>query len=247
MEDDAARPDPGGLNPAEGQTGLPEPELPPVPSQSELEAAENLIRQANLAKIRGDMAGFERLVQQASETAPGSSNVHEALGDAYVERKQVRKAKEEYQLAVRINPKNASAERKYGETVLAIQLALDPNFATPPPDDSFASGKGAVILSFLVPGLGQLALADYVKGGILFGLTVLSVGWALLIPDGFNGLLYLFSPHAKVSLNPVIFLPLLVTLVCWVVGVADASSKAKRVPALRVDRPVPPVDKDFEI
>ena len=249
MEDDAARLDPGGLSPtpAEPVEGGEEPApivLPEAPTPEALERAENLIRQSNLAKIRGDNIGADKLLDEAAAAAPGSSTVQEALGDAFVARKQIRKARDCYQTAFKLDPKNISAERKYGECVLSIQLAIDPNFSRPPGDDSFASGKGAVILSLLFPGLGQLVLGQTQKGVVLMGIWIVSWVIALLIPNGLAGLPSLFGgrgPH----FNGTVLLPLFGIVLSWLVSISDATSQAKRLEPKNIVRPVPPVDKDF--
>ncbi|MBS1714402.1 MAG: hypothetical protein JST30_08705 [Armatimonadetes bacterium] len=248
MEDDAARPDPTGLSPEGGPENAdaePEP-LPDPPTPAEAEEAENLVRQANLAKIRGDKDGFQRLLEQAASVAPGSSTVQEALGDAYSERRQVRKAKEAYHAAVRLDPSNASAERKYGEAVLAIQIALDPAFALAPDDGSFASGKASAILSFLIPGLGQLASGSTVFGGVLLGIWALALAWAVSVPNGLSKIPFLFR-GGTVDFNGAVMVPLFLMAAAWIVGIAEASAKAKRVQPKKFERPVPPVDKKFEL
>ncbi|MBS1721480.1 MAG: hypothetical protein JSS66_00570 [Armatimonadetes bacterium] len=211
-----------------------------------MEAAENLIRQANLAKIRGDNAAFDKLLEQAAAKAPGSSMVQEAIGDSYRDRRQLRKAKEAWQMAVKLDPKNASAERKFGEAVLAIQLAIDPKFATAPDDDSFASGRAAVILSFLLPGLGQLVAGQSKKGAFYLGLWLIGVIAMLAIPNGLSGMPALFGRKA-VPFNPVVFVPMFFSAAAWLMAITDASSKAKSMPARMIQRPLPPVDKDFEL
>lgn len=251
MEDDATELDPGsGLRPEEPEPPLEEsaeaksePEFePPTPAQ--LEKAENLIRQSNLAKIRGDKVAAEKLLDEAAAAAPGSSAVQEALGDAYIDRKQVRKARDCFKLAFKIDPKNASAERKYGECVLSIQLALDPSFASPPPDDSFASGKGALILSFLVPGLGQIAMSETKKGLTMLGMWLGGGVLSFLIPNGLSSIPTLFGARGP-SLNGLVFVPLFATIVAWMWSISDAGAKAKRYEPKTVVRPVPPVDKEF--
>jgi len=248
MEDDAARSDAPGLGPEEEalQPDTAEAPLPEPPTPAEAEEAEGLVRQANLARIRGDKDAYQRFLEQAAAVAPGSSTVQEALGDAYVERRQVRKAKEAFHTAVRLDPSNASAERKYGEAVLAIQVALDPAFALAPDDGSFASGKASTILSFLIPGLGQIVSGATVFGGALLGIWVLALVWAMSIPNGLSKLPFLFR-GGSVDFNGAVLMPLFLMAASWVVGIADASSKAKRVVPKQVARPVPPVDKKFEL
>ena len=242
MEDDAPRPDDRGLD-TTGDAAEPLP-LPPTPA--ELEQAEGLIRQANLAKIRGDKGLYERLVHEASTIAPGSSTVQEAVGDAYLATKQVRKAKDAFQLAVKLDPSNASAERKFGEAVLSVQLALDPMFATIPEDDSVASGKAGLIMSFLIPGLGQLANGDNAKGYPMLGGWLLGVVGSLAVPQGLAGLATVIGVKGP-AFNPIVLIPVLLAFGCWIWSIGDAGSRNKRFERKPIIHPVPPVDKDFEL
>lgn len=247
MEDDTHRSDPPGVS-AEPDPPAPEPEeqLPPQPTTEEMERAEGLIRQANLAKIRGDKSLFEKLVQEAAQVAPGSSRVQEALGDAFVERRQLKHAREAFELAVKLDPSNASAERKFGEAVLSMQLALDPMFATIAPDDSFASGKAGLILSFMIPGLGQLVAEETKRGSIMLGGWLVGLIGAFAIPQGMAGLSSLFSNQGP-PFKPLVLLPLAVSGACWLWSIADSGSRNKRFEKRVITRPIPPVDKDFEL
>jgi len=224
-----------------------EEELPAPPSPECLEKAEGLIRQASLAKIRGDKTMFEKLVQEAATVAPGSSTVQEALGDALVDRRQVKKAKDAFQLAVKLDPKNASAERKFGEAVLSVQLALDPLFSTVFYDDSLASGKAGLILSFLIPGLGQIVSGDTKKGSMMLGGWLIGIAVAVAIPKGISGLGSLINLRAAPPLNPIVFVPLFVAATCWMWSLGDAGSRNKSFQKRTVVRPVPPDVGDFEL
>lgn len=247
MEDDTHRSDPPGITPEPETPAVePEKELPPPPTAEEMEKAEGLIRQANLAKIRGDKSLFERLIQEAAQVAPGSSRVQEALGDAFVERRQLKHAREAFEVAVQLDPNNASAERKFGEAVLSMQLALDPMFATIAPDDSFASGKAGLILSFMIPGMGQIVAEETKKGSIMLGGWLIGLVSAFAIPQGMAGLSSLFNSQGP-AFKPIVLLPLTVSAACWLWSIGDSGSRNKRFEKRVVIRPIPPVDKDFEL
>lgn len=230
MEDGSAGSEPSGL--------AVEPATP-----EQVERAENLIRQANLAKIRGDQAAADKLLDEATQTAAGSSPVQEALGDAFLERKQVRKARDCFKRAMELDPKNPSAERKYGECVLAIEFAVNPDFGKIT-DDSFASGKAGVLLSFLLPGLGQSVSGETTKGISLLAVWVACLVWAFLTPNGLSGLPTLIGRKGT-TLNPVVFVPLFGMAACWLAAIGDASARAKRFEPKSIVRPTPPVDKEF--
>lgn len=242
MEDDSPRP----VADVDESSAEAEESLPPPPTEEEREKAENLVRQANLAKIRGDKVSFEKLIEEAALAAPGSSAVQEAVGDAYVDRRQVRKAKDAYQRAVKLDPTNASAERKFGEMVLSIQLALDPMFGKPSPDESLASGKAAVILSFMIPGLGQIVNGETSKGVAFLVTWLVGVIGAILVPNGLTGLMTLIGLRGP-AFNPTVLLPLFLAVSAWMWAIGDAGGRAKRQDKRMIVHPVPPVDKDFEI
>lgn len=245
MEDDASRPVPDVSEPVEAPAAESE-QLPPPPTAEDLEKSDHLIRQANLAKIRGDKVAFEKLIEEAAQVSPGSSAVQEAVGDAYLERRQVRKAKEAFQMAVKLDSSNASAERKFGEAVLSIQLALDPMFGREPSDESLASGKAAVLLSFLIPGLGQIVGGETSKGSAFLITWLVGVIGAIIVPGGLAGFMTLFGMRGPVF-NPVVLLPLFLAATAWMWAIGDAGGKAKRQDKRAIVRPVPPVDKEFEL
>ncbi len=215
-----------------------------VPSPEQVEAAEKLIVQANVARIQGNKIVATRLLREAADLAIGSSQVQEALGDAFLQDRSIRNARDCYKKAFEIDPRNISAERKYGEAVLAIQLAIDPNFGQTPADDSFASGRVILILSFLIPGLGQLSLGETKLGSGLLASWLIGIIVALAIPQGMAGLASLVSKHGP-PLNPMIFLPLGVSTLAWIWSLADAGSRAKTTKPKIVHHPAPLVDKDF--
>lgn len=229
-------------------TGRPEPAavaLPPTAEQEE--RAEALLRQSNLACVRGDREAASKLIEQALEAAPGSSRVLEAQGDDCVLRRQLAKAKDAYKAAVEADPKNVSAERKLGETVLALQLACDPaSILGGPQTDSYASGRAASLLSFLIPGLGQFVTGHTSKGVAFFVAWLVGVVWAILTPNGLSGIPTLFGRPGP-NPAPIVFVPLLLAGLAWVASIGDANATAKARPVHKPDRPVPPVDKPFEM
>ena len=60
------------------------------------------------------------LMNQAAQAAPTAPAVLEALGDAFVERKVWKEARDAYQKALSVDPKNARLEKKYAEVVFVI-------------------------------------------------------------------------------------------------------------------------------
>ncbi len=215
----------------------PEPIVPPSPAQ--LEKAENLIRQAAVAKMRGDTVGADKLLQEAQEAAPTSPTVLEAIGDDYIARGQKAKAMQVYKQAFTIDPKAISAERKYAELVLHIKGITDPMMFMENADSgTFASGKAAVILSLLVPGLGQYALGYRWKGVAFFAVFVICWVILLAVPGMLSSLTGLFGGKSQV--NPLAFLFLFPATVAHLWSMFDATAEAKRMTPLKIEKPTPP-------
>lgn len=223
--------------------------LPAPPDPEALERAERLIREARLLKMRGNKPAAGKLLEEALEIAPGSATILEAVADDLIERRQTRAAMDIYKRAMRLDPQNASVERKYAECVLGTAKSLD---FPPPGGDGIdaASGKIALLLSIIVPGLGQIVTgATGLGGGLLAGWLI---GWGLawLIPGGMQGVLGLFGVRGQgptAEFNGIVLLPLLLAAICHIWAIFDAAGKANRYERKTVERPVPPVDKDFEL
>ncbi|MBX3111742.1 MAG: hypothetical protein KF857_07005 [Fimbriimonadaceae bacterium] len=210
------------------------------------EEAERLLRQANLARLRGDNPTADKLLQEAMTVAPGSAVVLEAVGDDYVHRKQWRKAYEAFEAAHRADPTSVSAERKFGEMVLKVKLAVDPFAASPTDVGTMASGKAAMLLSVFLPGVGQMVLGKYTKGGVMLGGWVL--GWLgfLADPSGFKGLMTLLGMAKGTTPGPLALpaLALAAGFHLWSMFDAVATSKGL-TPREKIEHPTPPVDKPF--
>jgi len=236
LEHDASESGPAGIGP---------PDLPP--SQELLDQAENLIRQAAIARRRNEFGQSRRLIEEAERIAPNSVVVLEAIGDLHFEQGKWLLAQEAFKKATALEPQNAAIERKYGEAVLKSLIADDAFRRRP--DDAMVGGKAAVFLSLLVPGLGQLAAEQTTKGIVMMGGWLAGWGIAWLIPDGVRGLLSIFGlgGRASVPFQPFVLLPVGLAAAFHLWSIFDAASKAGHYRSTKVERPIPPVDKDFEI
>lgn len=240
----------GPDEPKNGQE-LPEVDepLPEPPSPEDLERAERMLREARLLKMRGSKTAAGKLLDEALDLAPGAPTVLEAVADELRERRQTRAAMDLYKRALRLDPKSVSVERKYAECVLGVAAVADP-FATTSNELDAATGKTAVLLSVLVPGLGQMVTGAVPLGVGLFVGWIVGWGIAWLIPGGMQGLLALFgarSGGSAADFNATVLLPILLALICHITAIANAASRAPSRPKQRVERPTPPVDKDFEL
>jgi tetratricopeptide (TPR) repeat protein len=203
-----------------------------------VEQAERTLREANLARVRGQNLVADRLLKEAAEVAPNTASVLEAIGDSQVANGRYRDAKLTFARAHKIDPSNKSIENKYGEMVLKVDLHIDP-FAHADTFDGYASPKIAVILSLICPGLGQFAVERYVKGGIM--LTIYAISWVMmgLLPGGFKSVFAFMT--GKGSFDPLGGLLLLIALGDLVWSIADLSSLKNKAPK-KIERPLPPMD-----
>jgi tetratricopeptide (TPR) repeat protein len=224
--------------------------LPPAPTPEQVEKAERLIRESRLQKIRGNKSVAGKLLEEALEVAPGSVTVMEAVADDLMDRRQTKAAMEIYKRAMGIDPKNVSVERKYAECVLGAARYADPFSVTQASELDAASGRTAVILSLILPGLGQM-----VTGRVSLGVGLMA-GWlggwgiAWLIPNGMKGLFTMVNIKTRgehADFNVAVLFPLAIAAICHLWAIYEAASRAGTRKQLKIDRPVPPVNKDFEI
>lgn len=215
------------------------------------ERAEALIRQARLAKQRNDAKLAEMLLKEAAGLSPESSLVLEALGDDLIDRRQTQAAMDSYKRAAEADPKNISAERKYAELVLRSQGCVDPMRARSEGEsDGHVNGKIAVLLSLFVPGLGQMVTDQVIKGIGMLVAWALCWLFALMIPDGMKSLLSLFGLKGRgaiVEFNGVVLFPLAVAAAVHLWSIFDSAGKAGTIKTRKIVRPLPPVDKPFEL
>jgi len=226
-------------------------EPPPPPTTAELEEAEALLRQSRLARSRGHTQQANELLSQAAATAPGSVAVQEALGDQYFESHQYRRAAECYVLALAIEANNPRLERKHGDAVFFATGAAG-GFESRAAMESTANPKAIVVLSVMLPGVGQL-----VAGRVALGVAMLIGfvgGWivALATPGAMRSLLAslgLRSQEADLAggSGTAAIVGLLIASACWLWSVFEALGRASEVRMLRKERPKPPVEKPFEL
>lgn len=219
-------------------------ELTPA-TPAEIERAEFLIRQAHLLRQRGQNTEASRSLEEAAKVAPGHAATQIAVGDSYAARSRWDKARACYELAMRVDPTNREAESKYGEAVLK-EKGMDESVLLNSIDGGTgaASPKAATMLSVLLPGLGQIVMGQTRKGVLLMVTWGLAVIMISLMPGGFNGLMSLFGASRE-EFNPGVLLPCFVAVAAHIGSIFDAAGQAKRAQPVRIERPVPPVDKPF--
>jgi TM2 domain-containing membrane protein YozV len=221
------------------------------PTDEQVQKAENLLRQARLARTRGQNQEAARLLAEAQAAAPTAPVVLEAIGDDFVEQKQLKKAREAYKRAMDVSTAltgrvPAVLENKYAMAVMRSESASWSMPSTGGGVEAYASAKSSVVLSVLVPGLGQIVGGQIVKGAIILTLWLVCLVWLVLMGDHLRGVLGAMLGRRE-TFNAIVLLPLFAGVFLWIGAIIDASSRAKRY-ALRPDteRPKPPVDLPFE-
>lgn len=205
-----------------------------------------MVRHSLLLRRRGDAAGANTMLEKALAEAPEASIVHEAIGDANLEQRRFAAAREAFDVARKADPANKSAERKYAECVLQLSAANLPLSSVGELGD-YASGKSVLLLSFMIPGLGQVVSGAVGKGAAMLSGVLLSFVWALLVPHGLSELGRSLGRSQGAQLNGFVFVPLALVAAFYLWSLLDAAHIAAGRPSGKPSRPVPPVDKPFEL
>ena len=212
---------------------------------NDVDTAERLIREAHLFTMRGDKAKAKELLDRAEKAAPRSGPVLVALADAAIERHNVKEAIRLLNIAKDANPGNVAIEKRHADAVFRQTqgMIFDPTSRSSSFENA-ASAKAAVILSMMLPGLGQIVTGRLVTGVVIVTLWVGSLVTLYLI--GFEHF------FAAVGLGPskdaiyMTFVPVAIAVLTHLFAILDASAKAKTVDKPKIIRPVPPSDLPFE-
>jgi tetratricopeptide (TPR) repeat protein len=222
------------------------PEEPAGPVPNDVEKAERLIREAHLFSMRGDKSKAKDLLDEAEKAAPRSAPVLAALGEAALERHNVKEAVRLYALAKAAEPGNVAYERRHAEAVFRQSQGtiFDPTARSGAGFEAVASAKAAVILSVMLPGLGQIVSGEIGKG--VFLMAVWLGSWIAVMMIGFKGLFAAIGMGSSADANLAAMLPLALAVMFHLWAILDASTKAKSFDRRKVDRPVPPSHLPFE-
>ncbi len=201
---------------------------------------EKLLRNAHFAKMRGQTEQARQYLQQAQELLPDDAQVWDAIGDFWREAGKLQEAHDAYKKAHELDPQNALIERKYAQAVLEMtrqQMQYQQW-------EQMLSGKGqgdglmirrnpglAFLLSFLMPGVGQLYNGQFVKGGVVLGAFIVGLIVFMLTPGGsefINNLLAFLVNPARVrgGLSAFQLFLALVLFLLWVYAFIDAPLNA---------------------
>ena len=234
----------------------PEPEVLPSPPTPEQQAdADKLVAQARVEKMRGNGERASELLRQAVSVAPGSSTVVELLADELVGQRKYREALDKYDLARRLDPKNAGADKKHADLVFQTRAhAASANLMIAEQASLATSSKIATMFACLLPGSGQLVMQRYALGAFYMVTWILMIVWLGVMKSDFAGVLILIGLHvrgAKADFSPVVFIPISVAALIHIAGIVGTKSGSSREAAFmahmtKADRPTPPVNLPFE-
>lgn len=239
MEHDGARP--------ESDSGVTPPAAPEVkPTSPDLDVkVEEIVRRAQLEKIRGNEDRYRQILSEALEFVERSSLAQEVAGDLLVMDKDTKAARDAYQLAMKMDPTNASAERKYGEIILRLAgihdaAALDRQMSEL---ELMASGKKALLLSTFCPGLGQIVSHQYKKGGLILGAWLIGFFMILLSPGGLTAIFVTLGvARGSTEAAALSWVGVAICVVAHAVSITDANVLAKNTEIKEIKMPEPPVD-----
>ena len=250
MDLDAERPEPRGVDASAAETApaVDAGPTPKAPTPAEADQAERLVREGVILRRRGESAAATQKFEAAFAIAPGSPEVTVVLAEELMARRQWAKARTRLEWGLAVNPNHKQLGQLHADCVFAI-LSSDMEFTRPLSEvESVASGKTALVLSILVPGLGQIVNGRTKVGGIMLGGYLICWIMLLLLPGGASGILSLMmGGRGASSFNGLALLPLFgsVGMLLWSVVDAQRQSPMNKRPT--IERPRPPVDKDFEL
>ncbi len=229
-------------DPPQGLVAEPEPEPERrEPTPEELAKVDTLLREAQLAKIRGQRDVFEAKLAEASAIDPGNSGVHEAMGDAHADARRMIAAKECYQRAVRANPKNVSAERKLAELVFReTQAGLMASGYFANQSEALTSPTKAKVFNAILPGFGHVLLGETTRGAIIIGLWLVLLVLSITL-GGVSSLLALIANRG--AIQPFGIAAVLLAVFVYIASFIGLGGVAGR--SSGPSRPEPPVDLRF--
>lgn len=238
----------------EEEPPAPEAELedPPLPApavavdEATLEKVEKLLQRYRLEASRGNREMAAPYLKEAQALGPGTSLVLEILGDDAVERRQLKEAVGYYARAKDALPKSVSAEKKHADLVFRTS-ALSAGMLGVSEFENVASAKGASVLSAILPGAGQMASGEIARGLGYLLVWAGSIVWAVLTPNGFQGLIAMVSGKSEPPLNALVFVPVFLAFVTWLASLIDMNSRAKLL-SRNLEKgppPKPPVDLPY--
>ena len=99
-------------------------------TEQEIRESELLVRRAVVELNRGNIQFAERYLAEAQAITPNTSLILETKGDIVAAAGKRLEAIEFYKKAMKVDPKNLSAERKHANAVFATQAGSDSSIGT---------------------------------------------------------------------------------------------------------------------
>ena len=190
-------------------------DLPPFRESSSQEArqAEPLLRDAAMLRRREKFRDAEVKCREALQYVPKDAAALELLGDILQGVARVEEAMAVYKRALDADPKRSSAERKYGEL-----LVLQQNWSTTDPEAMRSNSRFRLLLSLVLPGLGQFNNGEPAKGVMFLVLDALWIYLLFYSPFGLQN---------KHRLSASLIVCIVFTLVVYVVAFVDAKQSTQ--------------------
>jgi hypothetical protein len=159
------------------QQERPTPSFAPPADPAQRAAVDAALRQANLARVRGNFEQAERDARRALDADPTAGAAHEVLGDILLQRDETKSALASYRRAQSCGA-GASVEGKIARLLLKSQ-----------PDTSMSNaplmrGQGplGMVASALIPGLGVALAGETTSAAVCFFGWILSLALLFAIP-----------------------------------------------------------------
>jgi tetratricopeptide (TPR) repeat protein len=204
-----------------------------VETQHSQEKLDTLLREANVFRLRGQVAEAEERCRAVLEQAPEEPTALEMLADLLRGRGKLEEAADLYRRAVAAAPDRPSPEKKLAE--IALELAERERLrdaaavllANPTPAaQQRRNVVWAFMLSSVFPGMGQLYNRELVKGGLLM------VGTLLCLALGGDALLRMMFTEARArasgTVSPYGAWAGFLGFVLWLYAVIDAVVVAQK-------------------
>lgn len=196
---------------------------------------ERLLRDAHLARMRQQWSISETLCRKALELAPADAMGLEMLGDLLHDKGSVEEALALYRKALEQQPAKASLEEKIARAVLqkdqderdrvAAQLFLDSPGNV---KERKRNATMALLLSLVCPGAGQIFNGQYVKGGILLVVGLISLFFGA--PDMMKMFVVFAAGRSPAPPNGMLASLGVLGFLVWLYSLLDAASQAGKKP-----------------
>ncbi len=194
--------------------------LPPLREVSAMERgrAEKLLSEAALLRRRERPKEAEAKCREALVENPGDAAALELLGDLFQDVARIEEALAAYNRAHELQPTRTTAERKYGNL-----LTNQEQWSSLETEVIARSPGLALLLSLVLPGLGQFYNGEVGKGVLFVGLDFLVFYLLAYSPWGFPAA----RSHGGFSTGLVFSSALLIVI--YLAGSIDAMSSARMV------------------